>query len=82
VASETRRAIEGTSGKVQIYPGIDIDVPTAVGEKHTTPEDVTAAIDAALKAGANGLVLSREYHEMWLKNLTAAGDATRQAFKG
>jgi hypothetical protein len=81
VASETRRAIEGTGGKVQIYPGIDIDVPTAVGEKHTTPDDVTAATNAALRAGANGLVLSREYHEMWLKNLTAAGNVTRQAFK-
>jgi hypothetical protein len=27
------------------------------------------------------VVLSREYHEMWLKNLGAAGEATRQAFK-
>jgi len=81
LASETRRAIAGTGGKVNIYPGIDIDVPTAAGEKHTTPDDVRAATLAAVHAGANGVVLSREYHEMWLKNLSAAGDTMRQLFK-
>jgi hypothetical protein len=81
VASETRRAIAGTGGKVQIYPGIDIDVPTSLNEKHTTPEDVRAATNAAFGAGANGVVLSREYYEMWLTNLSAAGEATRQIFK-
>ena len=80
VASETRRAIEGTAGKVQIYPGIDVDVPTAQGEKHTTPDDVRAATTAAFRAGANGVVLSREYHEMWLANLSAAGETTRKIF--
>ena len=81
VASETRRAIQGTGGKVQIYPGIDIDVPTSAGEKHTTPEDVRAATRAAFGAGAHGVVLSREYYEMWLANLSAAGETTRQIFK-
>jgi hypothetical protein len=81
VTSETKRAIEGTGGRVQIYPGIDIDVPTAKGEKHTAPNDVRAATKAAFSAGANGIVLSREYHEMWLANLSAAGETTRQIFK-
>jgi hypothetical protein len=81
LTSETKRAIEETAGKVQIYPGIDIDVPTSEGEKHTTPADVTASTKAAFAAGANGVVLSREYHEMWLRNLSAAGDATRNIFK-
>ena len=80
VATETKRAIEGTGGRVQIYPGIDIDVPTARGEKHTTPEDVRAATKIAFSSGANGIVLSREYHEMWLANLSAAGETTRQIF--
>jgi hypothetical protein len=80
VTHETRRAIECTGGRVQIYPGIDIDVPTAAGEKHTSPDDVRAATRAAFEAGANGVVLSREYHEMWLKNLTMAGETTRQIF--
>jgi hypothetical protein len=80
VATETKRAIEDTGGGVQIYPGIDIDVPTAKGEKHTTPEDVRAATKIAFSSGANGIVLSREYHEMWLANLSAAGETTRQIF--
>jgi hypothetical protein len=80
VTVETKRAITGTGGNVQIYPGIDIDVPTAKGEKHTTPENVVAATQAAFSAGAQGVVLSREYHEMWLKNLSAAGETTRKIF--
>ncbi len=80
VTHETKRAIAGTGGNVQIYPGIDIDVPTSKGEKHTTPDDVSAATQAAFSAGANGVVLSREYHEMWLANLSAAGETTRKIF--
>jgi len=79
--SETRRAIEGVRGsRVQIYPGIDIDVPTKRTDKRTTPDDVRRSVHAAFEAGANGVVLSREYVEMWLANLTAAGDALREIF--
>jgi hypothetical protein len=80
VARETRRAIEGTEGEVQIYPGIDIDVPTKLTDKRTKPDDVRRSVRAAVDAGANGVVLSREYTEMWLANLSAAGDALREAF--
>jgi hypothetical protein len=82
VTSETKRAIAGTGGRVKIFPGIDIDVPTAAQEKHTKPEDVRAATAAALEAGADGVVLSREYYEMWLENLSAAGETTRKFFVG
>ena len=79
--SETRRAIEGVKGSdVQIYPGIDIDVPTKRTDKRTTPDDVRRSVHAAFDAGANGVVLSREYVEMWLANLTAAGDTLREIF--
>jgi hypothetical protein len=80
VAHETRRAIKGTGGKLNIYPGIDIDVPSGKGDKHTTPDDVRAATQAAFGSGANGVVWAREYHEMWLANLAAGGEATRQIF--
>jgi hypothetical protein len=80
VTSETKRAIAGTGGRVKVFPGIDIDVPTAAEEKHTKPEDVRAATAAALEAGADGVVLSREYYEMWLENLSAAGETTRKFF--
>jgi hypothetical protein len=33
---------------------------------------------AALKAGADGLILSRKYSEMRLDNLAAAGRAVRE----
>jgi hypothetical protein len=80
VTRETKRAIAGVGGRAKIFPGIDIDVPTAAGEKHTRSEDVRAATTAALEAGADGVVLSREYYEMQLGNLAAAGEVTRKVF--
>jgi hypothetical protein len=80
VARETKRALAGVEGQVQIYPGIDIDVPTKLTDKRTKPADVQAAIRAAYGAGANGVVLSTRYEEMWLANLTAAGDTLRETF--
>jgi len=84
VARETKRAVEEVAGMVKIYPGIDIDVPTLtnakIPEKRTAPDDVHKSIRAAFSAGADGVVLSREYAEMWLANLAAAGDALREVF--
>jgi hypothetical protein len=80
VARETRRAIAGTGGQVKIYPGVDIDVPTRRTDKRTTPDDVRKAVRAAMGAGADGVVLSREYVEMWLANLSAAGETLREIF--
>ena len=80
VARETRRAIAGVDRKVKIYPGIDIDVPTKRSDKRTTPDDVRQSTRAAFEAGADGVVLSREYVEMWLANLSAAGDTLREIF--
>ncbi len=77
VARETRRAMAGVEGKVAIYPGIDVDVPTAENEKKTQPSDVRNAVKAALMAGAPGVILSRKYSEMKLANLSAAGEALR-----
>jgi hypothetical protein len=80
VASETKRALADTGHETQVYASIDIDVPLQPGEKKTTPEGVKAEVTAALDAGADGIVLSREYTEMWLANLTAAGDTSRAIF--
>jgi hypothetical protein len=65
-------------GTIPIYPGIDIDIPTGPNEKRTQPSDVRAAVLAALKAGAPGVVLSRKYAEMKLTNLAGAGDVLRE----
>ena len=80
------RADRRCAGQTKIYPGIDIDVPvlgadaTGGENKRTHPDDVKAALQAAFAAGADGVVLSREYVEMWLANLTAAGDTLKEIF--
>jgi hypothetical protein len=78
VARETRRALTEVSGAVPIYPGIDIDIPTALDEKRTEPSDVKEAVLAAFHAGAPGVVLSRKYAEMKLANLASAGEALKE----
>jgi hypothetical protein len=80
VARETRRAVAAVGGRVKIYPGIDIDVPTSLTDKRTRPDDVRQAVRAAFDAGADGVILSREYVEMWLANLSAAGETLREIF--
>jgi hypothetical protein len=78
VARETRRALAGVAGKCRVLPGIDIGIPTGRGSRKASPEDTYAAVAAALKAGADGVVLSRKYSEMRLDNLAAAGRAVRE----
>ncbi|PYX84322.1 MAG: hypothetical protein DMG70_06730, partial [Acidobacteria bacterium] len=78
VARETKRALEAVAGAIPIYPGIDIDIPTTINEKRTQPSDVKAAVLAAFRAGAPGVVLSRKYAEMRLTNLAGAGEALRE----
>jgi hypothetical protein len=78
VARETRRAKALVKDAVPIYPGIDIDIPTALKDKQTTAADVKAATLAAFKAGAAGVVLSRKYAEMKLTNIAGAGAAIRE----
>ena len=79
VVRETKRAMAGAGGKIKIWPGIDIDIPTGEMEKKSTPEDVYQAVRAAVQGGADGILLSRKYSEMRLDNLRAAGRAAREA---
>ena len=79
VYRETRRALEGVAGsKTQIWPGIDIDIPTEPDHSKCTAESVKEAVHAAFRAGAPGVMLSRKYSEMRLANLSGAGDAIRE----
>lgn len=80
IARETRRAIADTEHSIQVYASVDINVPIKPGWKETTPHGVASEVRAAFGAGADGIVLSREYTEMWLANLAAAGEATRAIF--
>lgn len=79
VYRETRRALEGVQGQCDILPGIDVNIPVGRNSKKATPDDTYAATYAALKGGAQGVILSRKYSEMMLANLEAAGRAARDA---
>jgi len=79
VFRETRRAIAGAGTTMKIWPGIDIDIPTAQTSKKTRPDDVYQAVTAAFRGGAHGVLLSRKYSEMRLDNIRAAGRAIRDA---
>jgi hypothetical protein len=79
VYRETKRALEGVAGtKTQIWPGLDIDIPTEENNSKRTPQSVKDAVSAAFRAGAPGIILSRKYSEMKLTNLSGAGDAIRE----
>jgi hypothetical protein len=78
VRRETRRAIAGVAAHVKVWPGIDIDIPTARTSKKTTPDDVYQAVKAAFAGGAPGVLLSRKYSEMKLTNLAGAGRAIKE----
>jgi hypothetical protein len=82
VLRETQRALAGVGGKAKVYPGIDIGIPTDKDSRKASPDDTYAAVAAALKAGADGLILSRKYSEMRLSNLDAAGRAIRDWANG
>ena len=73
VYRETQRALAGVEGKCRILPGIEI----GIGSRIATTDETYAATLAALKAGAQGVILSRKYSEMQLANLAAAGKAVK-----
>ena len=78
VLRETRRARAGLAGtKTLLWPGIDIDIPTAANHSKCTPQGTEEATAAAFRGGADGVILSRKYSEMKLTNLAGAGAAIR-----
>jgi len=64
--------------KTEMWPGIDIDVPTPGGKSKSTPENVREAVIATMRAGAQGVLLSRTYTEMKIENLAGCGNAMRE----
>lgn len=79
VQREAQRAMDGAAGtKTLIWPGIDIDIPTAKNHSKSTPQGTKDAVMAAFQAGVPGVILSRKYSEMMLANLSGAGDAVRE----
>jgi len=80
VFRETKRARAGLTGSnTKLWPGIDIDIPTAQDHSKSTPEGTRQAVLAAIRGGADGVLLSRKYSEMKLANLKGAGTALRES---
>jgi hypothetical protein len=71
-----REALNGTT--TLLWPGIDIDIPTAPGHSKCTPDGTRDAVLAAFRGGADGVILSRKYSEMKLADLQGAGSAIDQ----
>jgi hypothetical protein len=79
VYRETKRAFDGLAGtKTKLWPGIDIDIPTAANHSKCTPDGTKEAVLAAFRAGSHGVILSRKYSEMLLPNLKGAGAALKE----
>jgi hypothetical protein len=74
-AKRAREALQNTH--TQLWPGIDIDIPTAAGHSKCTPQGTRDAVLAAFRGGAEGVILSRKYSEMKLANLAGAGEAMK-----
>jgi hypothetical protein len=80
VYRETRRCVEGVAGKAPVYPGIGFDIPFHRADgppapHPSQPEILTEATRQAFLAGADGIVVCREYQEMRVPNLKAIGRA-------
>jgi hypothetical protein len=79
VYEEAKRARDGLKdAKTQLWPGIDIDIPTARTSSKSNPDGTRDAVFAAFRAGSDGVILSRKWSEMKRANLTGAGAAMRQ----
>lgn len=75
VYRETARSVSSAKGASKIYAGIGFDVP---GSPPEDPEKIHQAVINAFRAGAGGIVVSREYEEMEVPNLRAVGRAVRE----
>ncbi|HTE46822.1 MAG TPA: hypothetical protein VK636_16335 [Gemmatimonadaceae bacterium] len=82
VRLETKRAVTAAGPNMKIWPGIDVDIPTAATSKKTAPDDVYQSVKAAFDGGAHGVLLSRKYSEMRLDNSRGAGRAIRELGRG
>ncbi|CAE7468547.1 unnamed protein product, partial [Symbiodinium sp. CCMP2456] len=70
VYNETKRCKLGVGSHAKVYAGIGIDVPWYVPggmePRPSRPDSVEAAVVQAFEAGADGVLASREYNEMFL----------------
>ena len=75
----TRRMVREVAGRAAVYPGIGMDVPWHDDHFPSPAEGVYEATRQAFAAGADGIVISREYDEIRTENLRAVGRAVAEA---
>jgi len=75
VQRETDRCVSATGSNCKTYSGIGIDIPWNDQHQKQDLESITRATEMALEAGADGIVISREYGEMRIPSLKAIGRA-------
>jgi hypothetical protein len=85
VFRETKRCVDGVQGRAATYAGIGLDIPFGKGwgdqKWISDPAEVEASVTAAFRAGAQGIVASREYEEISIPSLRVVGQAIRAAGK-
>jgi hypothetical protein len=78
--------VDGVAGKARVFPGIGFDIPfhrkDAPPRPHPSdPAVLGEAVKQTFRAGADGIVVCREYQEMRVPNLRAIGAALREMGK-
>lgn len=81
VYRETRRCVDDVQGKAAVISGVGFDVPwhhpDGMVPFPSEPQVLYEAVTKSFRAGASGVMASRDYDEMQLKNLQAFGNAIR-----
>lgn len=75
----TANLIAETGGRCKVYSGIGVGVGDGgAPAKPITPQEVREATHAALEGGAAGVLISRNYSEATLENLSAVGEVLKE----
>jgi hypothetical protein len=74
----TQQLVAATGGRCKVYPGIGVGVGDGGTSKAITPDEVKAGVRAGIEGGGSGVLISRNYSEAELRNLTSVGDALRE----
>jgi len=82
VRREVGRAVKAVDGRAQIYAGPGIGIPGGPASKVERPELTYNDCVAAFEAGADGLIIGREYDEIPFPNMEAVGRAYREWVQG
>lgn len=71
----TAKLFGALQGEAKVYPGIGISLPSP--DRRVHPNDMREVVRAAYEAGADGILLARNYAETTIENLEAVGEVIR-----